>query len=128
MAATTGLYLPPYFCFRKYTNFDYGFTCGFDTAPVAHIHAVPESLHQAEVPAVVARLHIPADPTTRHLEVLTIAGFVPKVFARPGVPETLAQPPLQNNFHGVFQQRISNWNSQIWIVMSKSSVFKKNSL
>ena len=47
MAATTGVYLHPYFYFRKHANSDYGSTSGFDTAPVAHIPAVPEILHQA---------------------------------------------------------------------------------
>ena len=92
MVATTGFYLHPYFCFWKHANSDYGLTCGFDTAPVSHIPAVAEILHRPEVPAVVARLHVPANPTTGPLEVLAIAGsaLVPEVLARPGVPETLA--------------------------------------
>ena len=128
MAATTGFHIHPYFCFRKYVNSDYGFTCGFDTAPIAHIPAVPEILPRPEVPAVVARTHVPANPATGQLEVLALVGFalVPEVLARAAVPETLAQPPLQHDLHGVFQQRLVNWNSQIWIAMTKSGVFKKH--
>ena len=83
MTATTGFYLHPYFCFRKHANSNYGFMCGFDTAPVSHIPAVPEILHRPEVPTVTARLHVPADPATRQLEVLAITGaaLVPEVLA-----------------------------------------------
>ena len=98
--------------------------------PVGHVPAVPEILSWPEVPAVLARTHVPANPATGQLEVLAIVGsaLVPEVLARAGVPETLAQPPLQHDFRGVFQQLIPNWNSQIWIAMSKSGVFKKHSL
>ena len=129
MAATTSFYLHPYFCFRKHTNSDYGFTYGFDTAPVAHVPAVPEILPRPEVPAVVARTHVLANPATGQLEVLAIVGsaFVPEFLACAGVPETLAQLPLQHDLHGVFQQHIPNWTSQIWIAMFKAGVFKRNS-
>ena len=64
-------------------DFDYGFMCGFDMAPVAHIPTVPEVLYQPEIPAVTARLHIPANPATGQLEVLAIPGsaLVPEVLA-----------------------------------------------
>ena len=83
MVATTRFYLHPYFCFQKHANSDSGFTYVFDTAPVAHVPAVPEILHQPKVLAVVARLHIPDNPTTGQLEVLSIAGsaLVPEVLA-----------------------------------------------
>ena len=79
IVATTVLYLHPYFCFRKHANSDYGFTCGFDTAPVPW----PEFL------AVAARLHVPANPATGQLEVLAISSsaLIPEVLARPAVPE-----------------------------------------
>ena len=129
MAAMTGFYLHPYFCFRKHGNSDYGFTCRFDTAPIAHVPAVPEIIHQAENSAGLARNHVPANPDTRQLEILAIvsSALVPRVLACAGVPETLAQPPLQHDFHGAFQQRIPNWTSQIWTAMSKAGVFKRNS-
>ena len=128
MAATTGFYLHPYFCFPKHANSDYGFTSGFDTAPVAHIPAVSEIFHRTEVPAVIARNHVPTDPATGQLEVSAIASsaLVPKVLTHAGVPEPLAQPPLQHDLYCVFQQHIHNWNSQIWLAMFKSSMFKKN--
>ena len=53
--------------------------------------------------------------------------LVLEVLACASIPETLAQLPLQHNLHGVFQQRLANWNSQIWIAMAKSGVFKKHS-
>ena len=104
-------------------------TCGFDRATIAHIPAVPEILHRPEVPAVVARTHVPANPATGQLEVLALIAStcVFEVLAPVGVPETLVQPPLQHDLHGIFQQRLANWNSQIWIEMTESGVFKKHS-
>ena len=63
-----------------------------------------------EVLTVVARTHVPANPTTGQLEVLPIVGsaLVPAVLACAVVPETLAQPPLQHDLHGIFQQRLAN--------------------
>ena len=60
MAAITKFYLYPYFCFRKYANSDFGFTCGFDVGPVAAVTAISEVLHRPHVPAVLAVAHIPA--------------------------------------------------------------------
>ena len=74
MAATTEFYIHPYFCFQRHANHNYGFTCGFDTAPVAGAPEVLEILYQPEVPAVAARLHIPANPAPGQLEVLVLAG------------------------------------------------------
>ena len=110
MAATTGFYLYPYFCFQKHANSDYGSTCGFDTAPVAHIPAVSEVLHHAIIPAVLTRNHVPGNPATGQLKVYAIVGsaLVSKVLACAEVPETLAQQPLQHDLHGVFQQRLPN--------------------
>ena len=110
MAATTGFYIHPYFYFQKHANSDYGFTCGFDTAPVAHIPAVPEILPWSEVPAVITRAHVPANPATGQLEVLALVGsaLVLEVMARAAVIETLAQPPLQCDLHGIFQQHLVN--------------------
>ena len=104
IAATTGFYLHPYFCFWKHSNSDYGFTSGFDTAPVAHIPDVPEIFRRTEVLAVIAIHQVAADPATRQLEVLAIASsaLVPEVLTYAGVPETLAQPPLQHDLHYVF--------------------------
>ena len=127
MAATTWFYIHPYFCFRKYTNSDYNFACGFDVGPVAAVTAVAEVLHQPHVPVVLAVAGVPATATTA--EVIAVVG-VPKNLQNAPVPAVLAVPAIkavQHDLHGVFQQRLPNWNSQIWIAMAKSSVFKKHS-
>ena len=79
MAATTGFYLHPYFCFRKHTDSNYRFTCGFDVAPVATVTAVAEILHRPHVPEVVAVVGVAAD----------LANGVAKFLAITGVPEVL---------------------------------------
>ena len=60
-------------------------------------------------------IHVPANVLTGQAEVLGVTGraLVLEVLAWPGVPETLAQPPIQHDLHGIFQHRIPNWNSQI---------------
>ena len=78
MAATTGFYLHPYYCFRKDADSNYGFTCGFDVAPIAAVTVAAEILHCPHVPEVVAVVHIPADLTAGTAEVLAVTG-VPKV-------------------------------------------------
>ena len=126
LAATTGFYLHPYLYFRKHANSDYGFTCGFDVGPVAAVTAVAEVLHRPHVPAVLAVAHVPADPANYVAKVVAVTA-VPKVLEISHVPAVLAVPAIdavQHDLHGTFQHRIPNWNSQIWIAMSKSSVFK----
>ena len=65
MTATTGFYIHPYFCFRKYANSDYGFTCGFNVGPVAAVTstAIAEVLHRPHVPAVLAVAGVPVTAT-----------------------------------------------------------------
>ena len=86
-------------------------------------------LHRPHKSAVLAVAHVPADPINNVAKVLEVIG-VPEVLEIAPVPTTLAVPAIdevQHDLHGIFHQRIPNWNSQIWIAMSKSSVFKKNS-
>ena len=114
-------------CFRKHANSNKGFTCGIDIGPVATVTAVAEVLYQPYVPAVIAVVGVPATATSA--EVVAVIG-VPKVLEVNAVPEVLAvaaKPPIQRNFRGIFQNRISNWNSQILIAITKPNVFKKNS-
>ena len=129
IAATTGFYIHPYFCFRKHANSDYRFTCGFDVGAVGAVTAVVEVLHRPHVPKVLAVAHVPADPANNVVEVLAVIG-VPKVLEIAPVAAVIAVPAIdavQHDLHGVFQQRLANWNSQIWIAMAKLSVFKKHS-
>ena len=129
MAATTGFYLHPYFCFQKHANFDYGFTFGFNVGPVAAVTAVAEVLHRLHVSAVLAVAHVPVTATATAANVVVVTGVF-KVLEIAHIPAVLAIPtidPVQQDLHGIFQQQFPNWNSQIWITMSKSSVFKKNS-
>ena len=127
MTATTGFYLHPYFCFRKHANSNNGFTCGFDVGPVAAVTAVAEVLHRPHVSEVIAIVGVAVTPTAP--EFVAVTG-VPEVLNVAHVPAVLAVSaigPVQHDFHGIFQHRIPNWNSQIWTVMSKPNVFKKNS-
>ena len=105
MAATTGFYLHPYFCFRKHTNSDYGFTCGFDGGSVATVTVVAGVLHRPHVPAVLAVAHVPADPTNNIAEFLAVTGvtkvlYIPPVLAVFVVPAIDAvQHDLHRTFH-----------------------------
>ena len=76
MAATTGIYRHPYFCFRKHADSNNGFTCGFDTAPITHVPAVPEIFHQPEVLTVVTIIYVPANALTEQAEVLGVTSSV----------------------------------------------------
>ena len=71
MTATTGFYLHPYFCFRKYANSNNGFTCGCDVGPVATVNAVAEVLHQPHVPEVIAVVGVPATVITTEVVAVT---------------------------------------------------------
>ena len=115
MADTTGFYLHSYSCFQKHANSNNGFTCGFDAGPTAAVTAVVEVLHQPHVPEFIAVVGVSTDPTTGAAEIIAITG-VPKVFEVTYVPVVLAVPaidPGQRDLHGIFQNRIPNWNSQI---------------
>ena len=129
MASATGFYLHPYYCFCKDADSNYGFTCGFDTGPIAAVTAAAEIPHRAHIPAVLARTHVPADPTNNVAEVLARTA-VPKILEIDHVPEVFAvdaSGPVQYDLPGIFQPRIPNWPSQLWVGMAKASVFKKDS-
>ena len=101
--------------------------CGFDVATVAAVTVVAEVLHRPHVSAVLAVTGAPTTATTP--EVVAVTG-VAEVLEIAHVPAVLVVPTIyavQHDLHGIFQQRIPNYNSQIWIAMSKSNVFKKNS-
>ena len=120
----TDFYLHSYFCFRKHTNSNEGFTCGFDISPITTATTVVEVLHQPYLPKVIA---VPGIATTAEVVAVTSVLKVLQVLPVLTVLDVTAQPPVQHNLHGNFQHQIPNCNSQIWIAMSKPGVFKKDS-
>ena len=70
MAATTGFYLHPYFCFRKDADSNYGFTCGFDTGPVTAVTYAAKVPHRPHVPEVLACNYVAANLTAGTPEIL----------------------------------------------------------
>lgn len=129
ISGTTGLYLHPYFCFQKHANQNNGFTCGFDIVSITHDPTVPKVLYQPRVSAKIAVVGVGADPVNNITEVIvvTVVAEFLEVIAVPEVPIILAQPAIQHDLPGTFQHRVVNWNSLIWIAISKPGVFKKGS-
>ena len=129
IASTTGFYLHPYYCFWKLSASNYGFTCGFDTAPITFVPGVPEVLYQAPVLAIIAVIGVSADPAKNVAEVVAVAGsqICFKVLAVPEVLPFPAQVAQQNDLPGIFQNFLEDWNYQIYIAMSKPHIFKNNS-
>ena len=128
MATTTGFYLHPYYCFRKNADSNYGFTCGFDTGPVTTVTAAPEVLHRPYLPAVVAVVGVAATGTTAAVTAVTGVPKVPKIVHVPERFAVAASSPVQYDLPGLFQPRIPPWSSQIYVALSKGSVFKKGTL
>ena len=127
MAATTGFYIHPYFCFRKDADSDYGFTCGFDTGPITVVTYCAEVLHRPYAPVVPAQLHVPADSSTGAAEILAQPA-VPEVLEIAHVPERLAVPASDAVWYdlpGLLQPRLPVWTSQISVAFSRGNVFKK---
>ena len=70
MAATTGFYLHPYYCFCKDADSNWGFTWGVETGPMAAVTAAPKVPHRPYVPAILARTYVAADPSTGATKIL----------------------------------------------------------
>ena len=104
IAATTGFYLHPYFCFRKHANSDHGSTCGFNNGPVAAVTTVAKVLHQTHVPTVLAVAHVPVTATATTAEVFAFTG-VPKVLEIAHVPAVLTVPAI-----GQVEYNLHTWN------------------
>ena len=64
MASAPGIYFHSYYCFRKDTDSNYGFTCGFNTGAVATVAAAPVIPHRPHVLAVAPCVHVPANASS----------------------------------------------------------------
>ena len=129
MASTTGFYLHSCYYFRKDADSNYGFTCSFGPGPIAAVTAAAEIPHCPHVPEVLAQTYVPTDPVTGAAEILARTA-VPEVLEITLVPEVFAVDafgPVQCDLPDIFQPHIPNWTSQLWVGMTKASVFKKDS-
>ena len=106
-------YLHSYYCFQKHANSNDGFPCGFDIAAVAAVAAFMEVLHQPYVPVSIAVVVVAAIATTAEVVAVTSIPKILKVLAVLEVLAVAAQSLIQHNLHGIFKNRLSNWNSQI---------------
>ena len=119
MASATGVYIHPYFCFCKDADSNYGFTCGFDTGPVAAVTYRAEVLHRPYVPAVAAVVGVAATATTPAVAAFT---GVPEILEIAHVPERLpsaAVPAVQHDLPGILGAKISVWTNHIWVALTK---------
>ena len=130
MASATGVYIHPYFCFRKDVDSNYGFTCGFDTGAVAAVTAAPVIPHRPHVPAVAPCVHVPANATTGAAKITAHPGSseVPEQLHVPEIFAAAATPVIQHDLPGVFGAKISVWTNNIWVALTKGKCFKQNSL
>ena len=128
MASTTGIYLHPYYYQRKDADSNHGFTCGFDTGPVAAVAAAVEIPYRAHVPAILACIHVPPNPITSAAEIVAHPGApeVTEIDHMPEVFATAASAAVQYNLPGIFQAHILVWTSHLWVGMTKAKVFKTN--
>ena len=130
MAATTGFYVHPYYCFCKNANLNHGFTCGFDTGPVTAVTAAPEVPHRPHRAAVTTRSYVAANSSTDAAKI-TARTAVAEVLEIVHVPERLAVAAADaviHDLHGTFLPRIPVWSSQIYVALTNGKAFKQGTL